>query len=75
MEAKKKSFKGTSCEGRTLGVLGLGAIGSMVARVALDMDMEVVGYDPATTWMPPGGCRREVRRMENLAACSPAPTS
>ncbi|MGI9322298.1 MAG: NAD(P)-dependent oxidoreductase, partial [Pseudomonadales bacterium] len=47
VEANKKQYKGHELKCRTLGVLGLGAIGSMVAEVGLQMEMQVVGYDPA----------------------------
>lgn len=47
LEAQKKQFKGNELVGKTLGVVGLGAIGSMVADMALTLGMEVVGYDPA----------------------------
>jgi D-3-phosphoglycerate dehydrogenase len=47
LEAQKKQFKGSELVGKTLGVVGLGAIGSLVAEMALTFGMEVVGYDPA----------------------------
>jgi D-3-phosphoglycerate dehydrogenase len=47
LEAHKKQFKGSELVGKTLGVVGLGAIGSMVAEMALTFGMNVVGYDPA----------------------------
>ena len=66
VEAEKKRFKGRELVGKTLGVVGLGAIGSMVARAALDLGMNVVGYDPALSvdaaWRIPA----EVERMQNL---------
>lgn len=66
VEAEKKRFKGRELKGRSLGVVGLGAIGSLVARAALDLGMEVLGFDPAISvdaaWRLPS----EVRRMENL---------
>lgn len=66
VEAEKKRFKGRELYGKSLGVVGLGAIGSLVARSALDLGMEVLGYDPAISvdaaWRLPS----EVRRMENL---------
>ncbi|MBT5702888.1 MAG: 3-phosphoglycerate dehydrogenase, partial [Gammaproteobacteria bacterium] len=46
VESSKKQYKGRELKGKTLGVLGLGAIGSMVADMALQMEMNVVGYDP-----------------------------
>jgi D-3-phosphoglycerate dehydrogenase len=66
MEAEKKHFKGNEIIGKTLGVVGLGAIGSMVARTALNLGMKVVGYDPAISvdaaWKLPS----EVVKIENL---------
>jgi len=47
LEENKKKFKGRELSGSTLGVVGLGAIGSKVARMAVALDMKVVGYDPA----------------------------
>jgi D-3-phosphoglycerate dehydrogenase len=46
VEAGKKQFAGHELKGKTLGVIGLGAIGVMVANLCLDLDMNVVGYDP-----------------------------
>lgn len=66
VEGEKKRFKGRELFGRTLGVVGLGAIGSGVARSGLDLGMRVVGYDPALSidaaWRLPG----EVQRMDDL---------
>lgn len=45
-EKKKKAFAGTELEGKTLGVIGLGAIGVRVANMALHLGMDVYGYDP-----------------------------
>ena len=45
-EKKKKAFAGTELEGKTLGVIGLGAIGVLVANAATHLGMEVYGYDP-----------------------------
>jgi len=47
LEENKKSFKGTELAGSTLGVVGLGAIGSKVANMGVALDMNVLGYDPA----------------------------
>ena len=66
VEAEKKRFKGRELYGKSLGVVGLGAVGSLVARSALDLGMEVLGHDPAISvdaaWRLPS----DVRRMENL---------
>ena len=47
LESNKKQFKGNELAGSTLGVVGLGAIGSKVARMGVSLDMEVFGFDPA----------------------------
>lgn len=49
VEAGKKQFAGFELPGRTLGVIGLGAIGVQVANAALALGMRVIGYDPAIT--------------------------
>ena len=46
VEAGKKEFQGPEIAGKTLGVIGLGAIGVLVANAALDLGMDVIGYDP-----------------------------
>ncbi len=45
-EAKKKLFAGSELEGKKLGVIGLGAIGVLVANAAVHLGMDVYGYDP-----------------------------
>ncbi len=49
VEAGKKQFVGFELPGRTLGVIGLGAVGLEVANAALDLGMRVVGFDPNMT--------------------------
>ena len=49
VEAGKKQFVGTELPGKTLGVIGLGAIGVAVANAALDLGMKVIGFDPNMT--------------------------
>lgn len=55
VEAGKKKFGGFELPGKTLGVVGLGAIGRAVAQVAEDLGMNVIGFDPGLTiegaWM------------------------
>lgn len=46
MEKSKKNFAGTEIKGKTLGVIGLGAIGIEVANAADALGMNVIGYDP-----------------------------
>lgn len=45
-EKQKKAFAGTEIEGKKLGVIGLGAIGVLVANAAVHLGMDVYGYDP-----------------------------
>lgn len=63
VEAGKKQFVGFELPGKTLGVIGLGAIGVEVANAALDLRMQVVGYDPAITvrnaWQLSSGVEQE----------------
>ncbi len=49
VEAGKKNFGGFELPGRTLGVVGLGAIGIRIANVAVNLGMNVIGYDPSIT--------------------------
>ncbi len=62
VEAGKKAFVGHELPGRTLGVVGLGAIGSMVADSAIRLGMNVIGYDPEITvdaaWRLPSQVRK-----------------
>jgi D-3-phosphoglycerate dehydrogenase len=46
VEKGKSAFAGPELKGKTLGVIGLGAIGKLVAEVAVDLGMKVIGYDP-----------------------------
>ena len=68
LEKEKKRFKGNELAGRTLGVVGLGAIGSMIANAALNLGMDVIGYDPALSvdaaWRLPSS----VKKMENIGS-------
>lgn len=68
MEQEKKKFKGSEIAGKTLGVIGLGAIGSMVAEMAISQGMKVQGYDPALSvdaaWRLPS----KVQRKENITS-------
>jgi len=49
VEAGKKKYAGFELPGRTIGVVGLGAIGRMVANTGVDLGMNVVGFDPGLT--------------------------
>jgi len=64
----KKQFAGAELQGKTLGVLGLGAIGSLIARLGLDLGMEVVGYDPAISIEAAWRLPSSVKKMDNMQA-------
>ena len=49
VEAGKKKFAGYELPGKTIGVIGLGAIGRMVANSCIDLGMHVIGFDPGLT--------------------------
>ena len=49
VEAGKKKFAGTELTGKTLGVVGLGAIGRLVANAGISLGMKVIGFDPGLT--------------------------
>jgi D-3-phosphoglycerate dehydrogenase / 2-oxoglutarate reductase len=66
LEKEKARFAGGELRGKTLGIVGLGAIGGMVAEMALGMGMQVVGFDPALSIDAAWRLSNEVRRMENL---------
>jgi D-3-phosphoglycerate dehydrogenase len=66
VEKEKARFAGHEIRGKTLGIVGLGAIGSMVADMALAMGMKVVGFDPVLSIDAAWRLSNEVSRMENL---------
>ena len=68
LEKEKARFAGGELKGKTLGLVGLGAIGSMVADMALAMGMKVVGFDPALSIDAAWRLSNNVGRMENLQA-------
>ena len=68
MEQQKKQFKGREIAGKTLGVIGLGAIGSMVADMAISLGMKVQGYDPALSVEAAWRLPSQVKSIENLNA-------
>ena len=65
MEAQKKHFKGSELAGKTLGIVGLGAIGSMVANMGIALGMKVVGYDPAISIEAAWRLSSDVEKMDN----------
>ncbi|MCB1614869.1 MAG: hypothetical protein KDI30_02540, partial [Pseudomonadales bacterium] len=66
LEQEKKRFAGSEIRGKTLGVVGLGAIGSLVANMAIDLGMKVLGFDPALSVEAAWRLSHQVERMENL---------
>ena len=67
LEKEKARFAGGEIKGKTLGIVGLGAIGSMVADMALAMGMNVIGFDPALSIDAAWRLSNAVTRMENLS--------
>ncbi len=68
LENEKARFAGTELAGKTLGIVGLGAIGSMVADMALALGMNVIGFDPALSVDAAWRLPNKVAKMENLNA-------
>lgn len=68
VEKEKKRFSGSEISGRTLGVIGLGAIGSMVANMALDLGMKVAGFDPALSVEAAWRLSSRVEKVDSLDA-------
>lgn len=66
-EKAKKAFAGHEILGKKLGVIGLGAIGVMVANTAIDLGMEVYGYDPYISVGSAWNLKRDVHHSENVA--------
>jgi D-3-phosphoglycerate dehydrogenase len=66
VEAGKKQFVGKEIKGKTLGVIGLGAIGALVANDALELDMDVIGYDPFISVDTAWNLSRNVQRAMTL---------
>tara|TARA_B100001175_G_scaffold177075_1_gene150420 strand:+ start:2224 stop:3396 length:1173 start_codon:yes stop_codon:yes gene_type:complete len=66
VEINKKNFKGSELKGKTIGIIGLGAIGSLLAQSVTSMDMKVIGYDPNisidSAWQLP----KEVEKADSL---------
>ncbi len=66
LEQQKKHYAGSELTGKTLGLVGLGAIGSLVADLALALGMEVMGYDPALSIDGAWRLSSRIKRMESL---------
>lgn len=71
VEKGKVQFVGPEIEGKTLGVIGLGNVGSKVANAAIDMGMTVYGYDPYLSVDAAWKVSKNVVRMESLEAMLP----
>lgn len=65
-ETHKKQFAGTELEGKKLGVIGLGAIGAMVANDAYRLGMEVTGFDPFVSVDTAWSISRRVKRAQSM---------
>ena len=68
VEANKKNYAGCEILGKTLGIIGLGKIGVMVANSAVDLGMRVIGYDPFISVESAWGLSRAVERAEGFDA-------
>ncbi|TCW61670.1 phosphoglycerate dehydrogenase [Treponema sp. J25] len=66
VEKGKSQFEGPEIKGKTLGVIGLGAIGVMVANDAVNLGMDVIGYDPYISVDAAWNLSREVKKAETL---------
>ncbi len=73
VEAGKSQFAGPEIQGKTLGVIGLGAIGVLVANAALALGMKVIGYDPflsvTAAWKLSPSVKQASGTDEVYAAC------
>lgn len=65
VEKEKARFTGIEIEGKTLGVIGLGAVGGMVANAAKSLGMEVIGYDPYITVEAAWGLSRSIKKASS----------
>ena len=68
IESEKKNFKGIELKGKTLGIVGLGAVGAMVADAAIQMGMKVLGYDPAISVNAAWRLANQIEKQENLTS-------
>ncbi|KRO40570.1 MAG: 3-phosphoglycerate dehydrogenase [SAR86 cluster bacterium BACL1 MAG-120920-bin57] len=66
LEAQKKTFAGNELAGKTLGIVGLGAIGSMLAQASQALGMKLIGYDPHISIDAAWRLPREVEKAESL---------
>ncbi len=66
VEKNKSQFAGCEIAGKTLGIIGLGKIGVMVANSALDLGMNVIGLDPFISVEAAWGLSKEVKRADGI---------
>lgn len=66
VEKEKKNFVGPELAGKTLGVIGLGKIGVLVANIAIELGMNVLGYDPYISIDNAWGLSSKVKRAKNV---------
>ena len=65
-EKAKKAFAGSEIQGKKLGVIGLGAIGILVANAAVNLGMDVYGYDPYLSVDAAWKVSKEIRHAQTL---------
>jgi len=65
-EKEKAKFGGSEIQGKTLGIIGLGAIGVLVANAATHLGMEVYGYDPFISVNAAWNLSRGIKHIENV---------
>ncbi len=66
IEKKKTIYTGTEISGKTLGVIGLGAIGGLVANTAIELGMDVIGYDPYISVEHAWGLSKFIKKVDSL---------
>ncbi|MBA4175162.1 MAG: 3-phosphoglycerate dehydrogenase [Leptothrix sp. (in: Bacteria)] len=66
IENGKKAFAGSELRGQTLGIVGLGKVGALVAEAAISLGMQVLGYDPEITVDAAWGLPSQVRRAASV---------
>lgn len=66
-EKEKKNFAGSEIQGKKLGIIGLGAIGILVANTAVHLGMEVYGYDPYISVDSAWNLSREITHITDVA--------
>lgn len=66
VESGKKQYAGFELPGRTIGIIGLGSIGRLVANACIDLGMKVIGYDPMLTVDGAWRLSHQVQRAANI---------